>query len=177
MNWNTVILVALKILAVLVLVLLNGFFVAAEFALVRIRETQLDVLVAKGRRRAKMARHIVRHLNSYLSATQLGITMVSLGLGYLGEPVFASLLTPVLDWMGVDSATLVTTVSRCGRFQRVDLFECRGGRARAQMADDSEDVIRRALVGASVALVLPRVLSIQPAAESLGAGACALAGI
>ena len=56
----------LKILAVLVLVLLNGFFVAAEFALVRIRETQLDVLVAKGWRRAKMARHIVRTSEFYI---------------------------------------------------------------------------------------------------------------
>ena len=82
MNWNAAILIALKILAVFALVLMNGFFVAAEFALVRIRETQLDALVAKGQRRAKMARHIVRNLNSYLSATQLGITMASLGLGY-----------------------------------------------------------------------------------------------
>jgi CBS domain containing-hemolysin-like protein len=78
-NWDAIISVVLKILAVLALVLLNGFFVAAEFALVRIRETQLDILVAKGWRRAKMAQHIVHNLNSYLSATQLGITMVSLG--------------------------------------------------------------------------------------------------
>jgi len=111
MNLDAAILIALKVLAVLALVLLNGFFVAAEFALVRIRETQLDMLVAKGWRRAQMARHIVRHLNSYLSATQLGITMASLGLGYLGEPVFASLLTPVLHFLGVHSATVVTTVS------------------------------------------------------------------
>jgi CBS domain containing-hemolysin-like protein len=111
MNWDAAILIALKILAVFVLVLLNGFFVAAEFALVRVRETQLDMLVAKGWRRAQMARHIVRHLNSYLSATQLGITMASLGLGYLGEPVFASLLAPALHLVGVDSATVATTVS------------------------------------------------------------------
>src|SRR6266699_553715 len=96
MNWDAIILNALKVVAVLALVLLNGFFVAAEFALVRIRETQLDMLVARGNRRAKMARHIVRNINSYLSATQLGITMVSLGLGYLGEPVFASFLAPLL---------------------------------------------------------------------------------
>jgi CBS domain containing-hemolysin-like protein len=95
---------ALKILAVGALVLLNGFFVAAEFALVRIRETQLDALVAKGRKRAKMARHIVRHLNSYLSATQLGVTMASLGLGYLGEPVFTTLLEPLLEQLSITSA-------------------------------------------------------------------------
>ena len=84
MNWDAVILVALKILAVFALVLMNGFFVAAEFALVRVRETQLDALVGKGQRRAKMALHIVRNINSYLSATQLGITMASLGLGWIG---------------------------------------------------------------------------------------------
>jgi CBS domain containing-hemolysin-like protein len=111
MNLDAAILIVLKVLAVLALVLLNGFFVAAEFALVRIRETQLDMLVAKGWRRAQMARHIVRHLNSYLSATQLGITMASLGLGYLGEPVFASLLAPALHFLGVNSETVVTTVS------------------------------------------------------------------
>ncbi len=100
---NAVIFIVLKILAVLALVLLNGFFVATEFALVRIRETQLDTLVAKNSRRAKMARHIVRNLNSYLSATQLGITMASLGLGYLGEPVFTTLLEPLLAPLGVTS--------------------------------------------------------------------------
>ncbi len=111
MNWAAIILVVLKILAVLALVLLNGFFVAAEFALVRIRETQLDVLVARGWRRAKMAQHIVRNLNSYLSATQLGITMVSLGLGYLGQPVFTTLLVPLLVPLGVVSDAWLHSIS------------------------------------------------------------------
>ncbi len=111
MNWDAVILIALKILAVFVLVLLNGFFVAAEFALVRVRETQLDALVARGQRRAKMARHIVRNLNSYLSATQLGITMASLGLGWMGQPVFASLLSPALDLLGVKSQAMLHSIS------------------------------------------------------------------
>ena len=111
MNWNSVILVALKILAVFALVLLNGFFVAAEFALVRIRETQLDALVARGQRRARLARHIVRNLNSYLSATQLGVTMASLGLGWMGEPFFAALLSPALDLLGVKSPALLSSIS------------------------------------------------------------------
>jgi CBS domain containing-hemolysin-like protein len=110
-NWNTVIMIALKILAVLVLVLLNGFFVAAEFAFVRIRETQLDALVSKGRAHAKVARHIVTNLNSYLSATQLGVTMASLGLGYLGEPVFTALLEPLLAPMGVTSVIWQHSIS------------------------------------------------------------------
>jgi CBS domain containing-hemolysin-like protein len=110
-NWAAIILVVLKIMAVLALVLLNGFFVAAEFALVRIRETQLDILVAKGWRRAKMAQHIVHHLNSYLSATQLGITMASLGLGYLGQPVFTTLLEPFLVPLGVVSDAWLHSIS------------------------------------------------------------------
>ena len=111
MNWDAAILIALKILVVFVLVLLNGFFVAAEFALVRIRETQLDALVAQGQRRAKLARHIVRNLNSYLSATQLGVTMASLGLGWMGEPFFATLLSPALDLLGVKSPALLSSIS------------------------------------------------------------------
>ncbi len=111
MNWAAIILVVLKILAVLALVLLNGFFVAAEFALVRIRETQLDVLVARGWRRAKMAQHIVRNLNSYLSASQLGITMASLGLGWLGQPVFTTLLEPLLVPLGVVSDAWLHSIS------------------------------------------------------------------
>ena len=111
MNWDAFILTALKILAVLSLVLLNGFFVAAEFALVRIRETQLDMLAAKGWRRAQMARHIVRHLNSYLSATQLGITMASLGLGWIGQPVFTTLLSPLLEMLGIESSAWLHSIS------------------------------------------------------------------
>jgi CBS domain containing-hemolysin-like protein len=111
MNWDTIILISLKILAVLALVVLNGFFVAAEFALVRIRETQLDALAARGWRRAKMAQHIVRNLNAYLSATQLGITMASLGLGWIGEPVFVALLAPVLGLLGVESAAWLHSLS------------------------------------------------------------------
>jgi CBS domain containing-hemolysin-like protein len=111
MNWDALILTALKILAVLVLVLFNGFFVAAEFALVRIRETQLDELVAQNRSGARMARHIVRHLNTYLSATQLGITMASLGLGWIGEPVFASLLSPLLQAVGLTAPVWQHSVS------------------------------------------------------------------
>jgi CBS domain containing-hemolysin-like protein len=111
MNWNTAILTALKILAVLALVLMNGFFVAAEFALVRVRETQLDALVARGQRRAKMARHIVRNLNAYLSATQLGITMASLGLGWIGQPVFTTLLEPLLVLLGVQTPVWQHSIS------------------------------------------------------------------
>jgi len=108
---NAALAIALKVLAVLALVVLNGFFVAAEFALLRIRETQLDAL-AKTQRRARVAQHIVRNLNSYLSATQLGVTMASLGLGWLGEPVFAAILKwPLLYLFGAKANGALDTVA------------------------------------------------------------------
>ncbi len=85
----------MNLLAVVLLVLLNAFFVAAELALVRIRDTQLDALAAKGNRRAKMARHIVAHIDTYISTTQFGITLVSMALGVVIEPVFRDLLHPL----------------------------------------------------------------------------------
>src|ERR1035438_6910377 len=91
----------LRILGVLAIVLANGFFVAAEFAFVKLRDTQLDALIVAGHRRARLARHILQNLPSYLSATQLGITMASLGLGWLAEPVFMALLRPPLGWLGI----------------------------------------------------------------------------
>lgn len=103
MNWDAAILMVLKILAVLALVLLNGFFVAAEFALVKIRDTQLTLLIRQGQRRAKIAGLILRRLDAFLSAAQLGITMASLGLGWIGEPVFTALLQPVFGWLNVES--------------------------------------------------------------------------
>jgi CBS domain containing-hemolysin-like protein len=78
------------------LVLLNGFFVAAEFALVKVRPTQVEPHAEEGLRRAKVARHMIRHLDAYLSATQLGITLASLALGWVGEPAFAWIVTPLV---------------------------------------------------------------------------------
>jgi CBS domain containing-hemolysin-like protein len=103
--------IALKALAVLVLAVLNGFFVAAEFALVKVRDTQLTPLALQGHRRARMARHLLGHLDAYLSAAQLGITLASLGLGWIGEPIFADLLRPVYDGLGVTSEQTRHTVS------------------------------------------------------------------
>ncbi len=103
--------ITLKILAVIVLVLLNGFFVAAEFALVKLRDTQLEGLVLKGRRRAKMARRILRNLDAALSATQLGITLASLGLGWIGKPVFADLLQPVMKAFQIESPQVQHSIS------------------------------------------------------------------
>src|SRR5204863_9285052 len=82
-----------------------------EFALVRIRDTQLNTIALKGQRRAKVARHIVANLNAFLSATQLGITMASLGLGWIGEPVFTALLSPILVSLQVQSEAVRHSIS------------------------------------------------------------------
>ena len=103
--------ILLKLLGVVVLVLLNGFFVAAEFALVKMRHTQLDLLIAKGHRRARIARALFRHLDTTIGATQLGITVASLGLGVLVEPVFAGLLSPLFSWLNVHSEAVRHTAS------------------------------------------------------------------
>lgn len=96
----------LGITLAMLFVLLNGFFVAAEFALVKVRGTQIDPMVAKGDRRAKVARHMITHLDAYLSATQLGITLASLALGWIGEPAFGHLLEPLFErFPGASDAT------------------------------------------------------------------------
>ncbi len=100
---NTVLL-----LAALLLVLLNGFFVAAEFSLARARVTRLEQL-AEHNRTALRAREQVRHIDRYLAACQLGITLASLGLGWLGEPAFASLLEPVFSRVGLREGTASLT--------------------------------------------------------------------
>ncbi len=93
------------------LVAINGFFVAAEFALVKVRPTQLDPHADQGLRRATVARHMVRHLDAYLSATQLGITLASLGLGWIGEPAFAWLLAPLVGPLIGDNPVLLHSIS------------------------------------------------------------------
>ena len=104
-------LMLLKVFAVVGLVLLNAFFVAAELALVRIRDSQLAPLAASGNRRAQKARHIIAHIDSYISATQFGITLVSIGLGVAVEPVFRSLLGPVFNMLNVTSDAVEHNVS------------------------------------------------------------------
>ncbi len=82
---------------VLILVFLNGFFVASEFALVAVRKTRIDELVKKGNKSAKLVQKSLIHLDTYISATQLGITLASLALGWIGEPAIAHFLKPFLN--------------------------------------------------------------------------------
>jgi CBS domain containing-hemolysin-like protein len=117
----------LKLLLVLVLVLLNGFFVAAEFALVKIRDTQLAPLVRTGDRRAKITQHVLQHLDRYLSAAQLGITLASLGLGWVGEPVFAALLHPLMEWLQIESEQMRHTLAFVIGFSAITFLHISAG--------------------------------------------------
>ena len=92
--------VAWRLGATLFFVFLNGFFVAAEFALVKVREARIDELAREGRPSARAARHVLQHLDRYLSACQLGITLASLALGALGEPAVSELLLATADRLG-----------------------------------------------------------------------------
>ncbi len=109
--WDAPGVIFLKLLAIAFLVALNGFFVASEFAIVKVRASQLDALAAQGHRRARQARQVVAHLDAYLSATQLGITLASLGLGWLGEPFLAQMIEPFFALANITSPVLIQTVA------------------------------------------------------------------
>jgi CBS domain containing-hemolysin-like protein len=94
-----------------VLVLLNGFFVAAEFAIVKLRLTQADELARTRGLRGRVLLSVRRKLDAYLSACQLGITLASLGLGWIGEPAFARLLEPALAMAGVDDPQVLHSIA------------------------------------------------------------------
>src|SRR6476646_8417772 len=100
--------IGLGLLAVVVLVLANAFFVATEFALVSARRTRLDELAAAGDRKARLARRAVQSLGRYISATQLGITLASLGLGWIGEPALAGLVAGAFNWLPKPFAAIAT---------------------------------------------------------------------
>lgn len=102
--------VIIKLILVLFLVFMNGFFVAAEFAVVKVRNSRLETLVNEGNSRAGYAKQLTDHLDVSLSVTQLGITLASLGLGWLGEPTVSHILEPVFEYVGLSGA-LATTVS------------------------------------------------------------------
>lgn len=95
----------LRLLLVLALVLLNGLFVAAEFSIVAVRRSRIQALAAEGRPLYKLAVRAVDNINNYLAATQLGITIASIGLGFVGEPVLARILEPLMgDLLGEEFA-------------------------------------------------------------------------
>lgn len=91
----------LNLFITFLLVFLNAFFVAAEFALVKVRESQIELKARAGNKLAVIARNMIEHLDSYLSATQLGITLASLGLGWIGEPVVSLIIMDTMKFLGI----------------------------------------------------------------------------
>src|SRR3954469_11361827 len=102
-HWDAPAVLLGKLAAIAALVGLNGFFVACEFAIVKVRSSQLDALIDEGSVRAKLVKHVRGHLDAYLSATQLGITLASLALGWLGEQFLEQMLEPFFALIHVHS--------------------------------------------------------------------------
>jgi CBS domain containing-hemolysin-like protein len=122
MVWDAPGVILLKLVAIGSLVALNGFFVASEFAIVKVRASQLDALAAHGNGRAQLARHVTSHLDAYLSATQLGITLASLGLGWMGEPFLAQMIEPFFALAGISSPVLIETVAFALAFATITIL-------------------------------------------------------
>lgn len=100
--------ISYSLLAIIILLAANGFFVAAEFALVKARVFRIETLAAEGSRAARLTLKIQKNLEAYLAACQLGITMASLGLGWVGEPAVAAMLEPLLHGFGLPDAMIHT---------------------------------------------------------------------
>src|SRR4029453_17610779 len=183
-RWDSPALIIGKLLVIAALVALNGFFVAAEFALVKVRHSQLQALASEGNKRASISQHVVENLTAYLSACQLGITLASLGLGWLGEPFLARLLQPVFSLAGIESAAVVTSVSFALAFSLITFLHITLGEQVPKIL-----AIQKALgttlfvspplrlfyvvfkpfiwfLNVSSNLILKYILRIQPAAES-----------
>ncbi len=101
----------LLVLLAFILVLLNAFFVAAEFGMVKLRATRVEAIKASYGLKGKILFNVHQHLDAYLSACQLGITFASLGLGWIGEPAFAHLMEPFLLLIGVNSPQFITVIA------------------------------------------------------------------
>jgi CBS domain containing-hemolysin-like protein len=147
--------IALGLIAVVVLVLLNAFFVAAEFALVGSRKTRLDELARNGDGKARLARRAVQSLDRYISATQLGITLASLGLGWIGEPALAHLIDGLFSTLPAPVAAVAThTVASVVAFIIITVLH----------------IILGELVPKALALLYPETVSGWVAAPLLGFG-------
>src|SRR5438477_531317 len=110
-HWDSPMVILGKLAAIAALVALNAFFVACEFSIIKVRATQLDALLDEGDLRARFVKHVRAHLEAYLSATQLGITLASLALGWIGEQSLVSILQPALALVHVYSYTVATSIA------------------------------------------------------------------
>src|SRR6476660_9043788 len=110
-HWDPPMVIIGQLAAIAALVALNAFFVACEFSVVKVRSTQLDTLLEEGNVRAHFVKHVRGHLDAYLSATQLGITLASLALGWIGEQSLASIIQPALAVFHIYSQAVTTSIA------------------------------------------------------------------
>jgi CBS domain containing-hemolysin-like protein len=110
-EWDSAGTIFWKLAIIAALVLLNGFFVAAEFALVKVRGSQLETLASEGNKGAAAGQAVLGNLDAYLSACQLGITLASLALGWVGEPYLAQMLQPIFSRIGITAPAVITSIS------------------------------------------------------------------
>ncbi|GEL05579.1 MULTISPECIES: hemolysin family protein [Rummeliibacillus] len=96
--------IASNLVLFVLLIAMTGFFVATEFAIVKVRQTRIDQLITEGNRKAIKAKKVLSHLDEYLSACQLGITITALGLGWIGEPTAHKVFTPLMEMAGIDGS-------------------------------------------------------------------------
>ena len=108
--------IGISLVLVVFFLAMNAFFVIAEFALVRVRKSQLELAVEEGKPGAKAAMEIALNVNKYLSACQLGITLASLALGWLGEPAFSALIRPLFVLFGLPEAVISVVAVAIGYF-------------------------------------------------------------
>ena len=110
-HWDPPMVIIGKLAAIAALVALNAFFVACEFSVVKVRTTQLHTLLEEGNVHARFVKHVRGHLDAYLSATQLGITLASLALGWIGEQALASIIQPALAIFHIYSNAVTTSIA------------------------------------------------------------------
>ena len=108
--------IAASLILVVFFLLMNAFFVIAEFAMVRVRKSQIELAYDEGKRGAKNAKTITENVNAYLSACQLGITLASLALGWLGEPAISALIRPLFVLLGLPDAVISVIAVAIGYF-------------------------------------------------------------
>ena len=162
---------AFACVAVLALVFANGFFVAAEFSIVTVRKTRIDQLIAEGHRGARRCGARVTDPDSYIAATQLGITMASLGLGWIGEPALASMIEPALAFLPGDDrrATAHSIAVAIAFASSPRCTSCSASWRRKPIALERPEATAL-LVVKPTELFMKVVLAVHPAAERHGAG-------
>ena len=167
--------IAVSLLLVVFFLAMNGYFVIAEFAMVRVRPSQIEMALAEGKRGAGAAKTVTSNVNAYLAACQLGITLASLALGFLGEPAFSALVRPVLEPLGVSDAAISAIAVAIGYILMTTLHVVVGEQIPKSFAIFSTE--RWCLRTAPVLVVFYRVTyPIMWAFNALTRGAVRLAG-